>query len=230
MISHSTILDLLQQAGLTGDLLVNAHDTLLQARDKAKGLFWSKWRVRLFKAGKIAGMLSWSDERLLDVRPELAAWDIAPVINVTAHGDNVPWINTNDGPRPVPGAWMTDTIAAREANYWCPGEHPRSERSRKAWYRRNAGEFEAWSRGKAVDVAHARLFRANGVTVRECNGAWQLDAHIKLLGFIPANVRIGYEISNVWRESDGAQLWYPIPGYELRAPLTWSVIPGRKKD
>lgn len=45
--------------------------------------------------------------------------------------------------------------------------------------------------------------------------------------FIPVVVRVGYEISNLWRESDGAQLWFPIPGADLRAPVTWSVLPGR---
>lgn len=39
------------------------------------------------------------------------------------------------------------------------------------------------------------------------------------------NVRVGYEIDNVFR--DGVQQWYPIPGYDLRAPLTYSVLPGR---
>ena len=39
-------------------------------------------------------------------------------------------------------------------------------------------------------------------------------------------VRIGYEIDNVMRD-DGTQLWFPIPGHDLRAPITWSVIPCR---
>lgn len=39
-------------------------------------------------------------------------------------------------------------------------------------------------------------------------------------------VRIGYEIDNVMRD-DGTKLWYPISGHDLRAPITWSVIPGR---
>ena len=37
--------------------------------------------------------------------------------------------------------------------------------------------------------------------------------------------RIGYEIDNLWNGAE--QAWYPIPGYELKAPLTWSVLPGR---
>lgn len=37
--------------------------------------------------------------------------------------------------------------------------------------------------------------------------------------------RIGYEIDNLWNGTE--QAWYPIPGHELRAPLTWSVLPGR---
>ncbi len=192
------------------------------ARKRARGLLWAKWRVRLFKAGKIAKILPWNAERLMDVRPDLAAWDIAPMLNITAHGDNVPW----PGGRPAPGAWLDDTPEARAANYWCKGEHPRSQKSRKAWYRRNAGEYEAWSRGMPVDLASgAQVWRGNGSTVYRCGDAWQVIAQDKLL-FIPAVVRIGYEISNLWRESDGAQLWFPIPGKDLRAPVTWSVLPG----
>ena len=37
--------------------------------------------------------------------------------------------------------------------------------------------------------------------------------------------RIGYEIDNLWNGAE--QAWYPIPGYELKAPLTRSVLPGR---
>lgn len=58
------------------------------------------------------------------------------------------------------------------------------------------------------------------------NARFRERAQDKLL-FIPVVVRVGYEISNLWRESDGAQLWFPIPGADLRAPVTWSVLPGR---
>ena len=37
--------------------------------------------------------------------------------------------------------------------------------------------------------------------------------------------RIGYEIDNLWNGKE--QAWYPIAGHELRAPLTWPVLPGR---
>ena len=36
--------------------------------------------------------------------------------------------------------------------------------------------------------------------------------------------RIGYEIDNLWNGTE--QAWYPIAGHELRAPLTWSALPG----
>ncbi len=212
----------LRAAGVPDHYHPAAIAALEGARKRARGLLWAKWRVRLFKAGKIAKILPWNAERLMDVRPDLAAWDIAPMLNITAHGDNVPW----PGGRPAPGAWLDDTPEARAANYWCKGEHPRSQKSRKAWYRRNAGEYEAWSRGMPVDLASgAQVWRGNGSTVYRCGDAWQVIAQDKLL-FIPAVVRIGYEISNLWRESDGAQLWFPIPGKDLRAPVTWSVLPG----
>lgn len=209
-------------AGIPATLHQSAIACLQEADDASDGLLCSKWKVRLFKAGKIAKMLQWSDERLLDVRPDLGDWDIAPMLNITAHGDNVPWPNG----RPAPGAWLTDTPEARTANYWCHGEHPRSEKSRKAWYRRNAGEYLAWRLGKPVVPGASRVWQANGVTVRENNGAWQIEARDKWLGFIPVRVRIGYEIDNVVRD-DGTQLWFPIPGHDLRAPVTWSVIPGK---
>ena len=39
------------------------------------------------------------------------------------------------------------------ANYWAEGTHPRSEASRRAWYRRNGGEYRAWRLGVPVDPA-----------------------------------------------------------------------------
>ena len=34
----------------------------------------------------------------------------------------------------------------------------------------------------------------------------------------------GNEIDNLWNGTE--QAWYPIAGHELRAPLTWSALPG----
>ena len=217
------LLKYIQDAGVPVALHQQALETLSAARQRADGLTWAKWKVRLFKAGKIAKMLPWDAERLINVRPDLANWDIAPMVNITAHGDNVPW---PEG-RPAPGAWLADTPEARAANYWCPGEHPRSEKSRKAWYRRNAGEYRAWALGWKVTPGASRTWTTSGVTVRENNGAWQIVAQDKWLGFIQVKVRVGYEIDNVVRD-DGTQLWYPIPGAELRAPVTWSVLPGKR--
>jgi len=212
----------LQAAGVPDHYHPAAIAALEDARERAQGLTWAKWKVRLFKARKIAKLLPWHAERLIDVRPDLAAWDIAPMFNITAHGDNVPW----PGGMPAPGAWLDDTPEARAANYWCEGEHPRSEKSRKAWYRRNAGEYEAWARGMPVDLAAGvQVWRAPGVAVYHCGGAWQIVATVQLVGKLHLRVRVGYELSNVWSEAKGVQAWYPITGHDLRAPVTWSVLP-----
>lgn len=211
----------LTTAGVPAHLHAEAVACLEEARERASGLTWAKWTVRLFKAGQISRLLAWGDERLIDVRPDLADWDIAPMVNITAHGDNVPW---PDG-RPAPGAWLDDTREARAANYWCKGEHPRSQKSRKAWYRRNAGEYRAWRLGAPVDPAQpVQVWRSDGVTVRRHNGAWMVLAADWWLGLVPVRVRIGYEIDNVLRD-DGIRLWFPIQGHDLRAPVTWSVLP-----
>lgn len=215
------IVKYLAAAGVPAHLHTEAVACLEEARERASGLTWAKWKVRLFKAGQISRLLTWGDERLIDVRPDLADWDIAPMVNITAHGDNVPW---PDG-RPAPGAWLDDTGEARAANYWCKGEHPRSQKSRKAWYRRNAGEYRAWRLGAPVDPAQpVQVWRGVGVTVRRHNGAWMVLATDRWLGLLPVRVRIGYEIDNVLRD-DGIRLWFPIQGHDLRAPVTWSVLP-----
>lgn len=217
----------LQLAGLQDKDLLDQAEGILQIADATSdGLLWAKWKVRLFKAARISKLLTWGDNRLCIKHPELADWDIAPMKNVTANGDNVLW----PGNVPDENSWMDPNPAsyqyqsAIKANYWCEGEHPRSEKSRKAWYRRNAGEMVAYKRGIPVPVAAPDCWDQNGFKVRKLGNAWQLEGQILLLGFIPARMRIGYEITNVVRDN-GTQLWYPIPGYDLRAPLTWSVIP-----
>ena len=213
---------LLKQAGVDDESIPHALETLKQADSMSDGLFWKKWKTRLFKAGEISKKLRWEDERLIDRFPELKDWDIAPMYNITANGDNIPWPNNF----PAPGAWMDESPEARAACYWCEGEHPRNPKARKAWYRRNAGEYIAYDRGIPVPVQKPEVWKNEGVTVRKLGNAWQLEATDKVLGFIPVKIRIGYEITNVVND-DGVQFWYPISGYELRAPLTWSVIPGK---
>lgn len=223
---------LLTQAGVPARLLPEALESLETARARSSGLLWSKWKVRLFKAGKIAKLIPWEAERLIDVRPDLADWDIAPAVNVTAHGDNAPWVMTPDGYRPAPGRWLNQDPASEEyrnavaANYWCKGEHPRSGVSRKAWYRRNAGEYRAWRLGCPVDLTSVQTWQANGTVVYRCGDAWEVVAQDKWLGIIPVRVRIGFEIDNLFQ--NGVQAWYPIAGHALRAPVTWSVMPWMK--
>lgn len=219
-------------AGVPESLHAQAIACLREADELSDGLTWAKWKVRLFKAGKIARMLPWEAERLLEVRPDLADWDIAPAVNITAHGDNAGWVMTPDGSRPASGRWINQDPASEEyrnavaSNYWCKGEHPRSQKSRKAWYRRNAGEYRAWRLGMSVDLDNVQVWQANGAAVYRCGDAWEIVAQDKWLGIIPVRVRVGFEIDNLFQ--GGVQAWYPIAGHELRAPVTWSVLPGEK--
>ena len=221
---------LLIKAGVPESLQAEALGCLEKADKDSDGLLWGKWKVRLFKAKKISDMLPWEAERLLDVDPGKADWDICPMLNITAHGDNAPWDEFTG--RPKPGAWLNNDResmeyqAAVKDNYWCKGAHPRSKKSRKAWYRRNAGEYRAWRLGLPVSLADGvQVWEANGVRVQKCGVAWQLTAVKKALGVLSICTRVGYEIDNVFK--DGVQQWYPINGHDLRAPLTWSVMPGK---
>lgn len=219
-------------------LHAQAIDCMAEADKRSAGLTWAKWRTRLFRAGKIAQALPWEAERLIDVRPDWADDDIAPMINVTANGDNGRWADTPEGGRPVAGSWLDTDPASEDYQqavnncYWCPGQHPRSRKARKAWYRRNAGEYRAWRLGMAVGV-DAQRWEYDGarlqINIMRSGDAWIITAQRKLLGKLWWDVRIGFEVDNVYQQSifglGTVQAWYPIAGHELRAPVTWSKVP-----
>ena len=238
------IAEYLTLAGVPDGLHAQALACMHEAKQRRAGLTLAKWRTRLLKAGKIAKALPWEANRLIDVRPDWADSDIAPRLNITANGDNGPWRETPDGGRPNPDSWLNPDPASPEdqqavdACYWCKGAHPRSTKARKAWYRRNGGEYRAWRLGMPVgqDAQHWNYVSDKLVVeVMRSGDAWIINARRKLLGKLWLDMRCGYEVDNVYQRSifDGVtivQAWYPIPGHELRAPVTWSKVPawGRK--
>lgn len=193
-----------------------------------------KHYIRLFKAGKIADMLPWTANRLIEVRPDLADWDIAPMLNITCNGDNIDWIDTPVGGRPNPDCWLDpdpESIEHKLAclrNYWLPGTHPRSPEARKAWYRRNAGEYQAWRKGVVIDPSlPLQEWTANGITVLKCGDVWQAWGTLQIAGPLHWKFDVGYEVGNVFGRINGrwVQTWYPIKGHELRACVCYVVYP-----
>lgn len=210
----------LEVAGVPPHLHPQALECLALAEQRARGLLAHKLKVRLLRAPRIARAMPWDAERLLDVRPEWADDDIAPMRNITGHGDNIPW--GHDGP--ITGAWLhPDTDAqARQACYWCEGEHPRSRKARAAWYRRNGGEYRAWRLGQEVDTARPLeqwVGEQGRLTVRalHLDGVWLVISQ-RRCGPVTLHGRHGFEIDN-------AMGWVPLPGHALRAPVAWSTVP-----
>lgn len=113
----------------------SAIKSLQEVKSRAKNINLKKWYTRLFKAKAISELLRWEDNRLVDVKPSWARHDIAPVPNITANGDNAPWLTPSQA---NPDAYLNpnpeseEYIEAVQSNYWCKGEHPRSKKSRKA--------------------------------------------------------------------------------------------------
>ncbi len=213
-----------------------AIDCLLEVHKRADGLLLHKLKARWLMTGKLAKVLTWESERLIDVDSSLAEYDIEPMLNVTAQGDNAPWMETIQGGRPIEGHWLNlnpesqDYKNAVASCYWAKSHHPRSYEARKAWYRRNGGAYRAYQLGMAVDLSTGvKVWRGTvgktTVSVYNCGVAWQVNATKKIVGNLCISTRIGYEITNVWNESSGLQAWYPIAGHILKAPVTWSVLP-----
>ena len=229
------IAKLIAKTDMPAELQPVAVVTLEAAKRKAKGLNWHKLKVRLFESKKLADKLSWESERLIDVDPALISKDIAPTRSVTAYGDHFDWDEKTH--QPQPGTWLNKD--PESAEYKRAVEltkdryidlHPRSGRFHRWWYKRNAGEGEAWARGVAVDMPRRpTVYLGDGVAVLHSGDAWELLAFRKLVGSFGIVTRVGYEIDNVWHFPKEAQGHYPIEGYELRAPLTWTVLPGKRK-
>lgn len=236
------VIKLLTIAGVPVTLHAQAVECIELADQRSRGLLWHKIKARFFRAGQIAKAMQWHHHRLIDARPEWADWDIAPMLNITGHGDNGPWVFPPGGDistgRPIQDYWLNpdptsaDYQEAVAKCYWCPGQHPRSRKARKAWYRRNAGEYRAWRLGLPVDTT-TKLAVWTGeqgsttVTVCRSGGAWLIKSSRKVLGKLHLKTRVGFEVDNVFSGQYDPQMWYPLPGVELRAPVTWSVMPGR---
>lgn len=228
---------LVAKTNAPADVQAAAVAALNEARKRAKGLTWAKWKVRWCENKEIAKLLTWESERLVDVDPSLIDKDIAPVINVTAYGDHIDW--NDDTHRPEPGTWMDqdpasadyqDAVAKTKAEGYL-GVHPRTKKFHEWWYRRNAGEGRAWRLGAAVDMPdRPEVFKGKDVLLINSGDAWQLFAFRKLIGNFGINIRIGYEIDNVFNFSNNLQGHYPVDGWELRAPLSCTALPGKRKD
>ncbi|GAD20974.1 hypothetical protein [Acidovorax sp. MR-S7] len=225
------IIKLLTIAGVPVTLHAQAIECIEEADDRSDGLLWAKLRTRTFRAGKIADALDWEHDRLIQARPDWADDDIAPMLNITANGDNGPWEFPGgkvESGRPI-GHFWTEPDDVQHC-YWAPGHHPRSHAARKAWYRRNGGEFRAWRLGMPIDPAnmYQRWHGSEGrlsVTVYRSGDAWLLLTTRQILGKLHIKTRKGFEVDNVFSGPVTPQMWFPIPGYELRAPVTWSVLP-----
>lgn len=232
----------LRIAGVPQALHAEAISSVTEANARCKGLLWPKLKARWLKAGRIADALAWGDNRLLDVRPDWAELDIAPMANITCNGDHIDWMETPAGGRPNPDCWLNPDPSSEEyqravaTNHrYCKGQHPRSKAARKAWYRRNAGEYCAWRVGAPVDPAQGlEIWRGSAgntaVVAWRVSGAWIFNISRKVMGPLHLNTRVGYEVDNVFCGDQAPQMWWPIAGYELRAPVTSSTLPGGALD
>ena len=227
----TNFIKLLNIAGVPEDLHEEAVAAIKDAEVDNKGLTLHKLKARYVMAQKIAKKLSWRNNRVIEVLPEMAAYDIAPVTNVTVNGDNAPWEETPLGGRPVEHFWMDTNPESEEyklavsKNYWCKGEHPRSAKSKLAQLRRNGGEHEAYTRGRIVDLSQVvqRWAGRDGkktVQVTHCGDCWIITEKNPVLGKFGWSARYGFEIDNIVTDT-GDQAWFPISGYELKAPVTF---------
>lgn len=214
------------------DKLQQAKDSLEDAKDSARGLLWHKIVARYFMAGKLARIIVDNKvTRVSDIEPKYRKYDVARAKNINAFGDNAEWdetgpLDTNVYNFPE-GSLEYDKAIQR--NYWLKGVFPGDFKAVKAWYRRNAGEQEAVDRGVVVPnkltPENVTYRQAGDIQIYECNEAWQVIAKDKLWGFIPVKIRIGYEIDNLFDPKTGLQMRYALDGEQLKAPVTWSVLP-----
>lgn len=225
------ILEYLTRAGVPAHYHADAIASIESARDRASGLLWIKFVARYIKAGNMArAVVDRKVVRASDANPDFARYDVEPVANINAFGDNAVglvgenvYVQTEGSP---------EYLASCKRNYWTTPKHtvwPGTYESVKAQYRRNGGAAEAYARGEVVFPEVCQSWEADGVKVYHSPGIWQIVTKDKWLGFIPVRIRIGYEIDNVVNVEKKTAKWTPFAGRPLRAPVTWSVRPGSGK-
>lgn len=229
----------LELCGVPMELRTQAIESVKLAKDRSKGLLFFKLKARFLKAGSNAKKIKWENNRLIEVAPDLADYDIAPMLNITANGDNGPWTETPEGGRPLENFYTeidpNSYKQAVDSCYWCKGQHPRSDKARKAWYKRNSGEYRAWRLGEPVESnnrapnQYSYFSDKLNIQIMEHSGVWIVLVEKKLIGSLGLAYRVGFEIDNVFCGDYAPQMWYPIEGYELKAPVTWSVLPFWKR-
>lgn len=228
---------LLDIAGVPDSMQDAAIVSIITADGRSDGLLRHKFNVRYRRAKELAAMMEWETERLVDIDPTLIDEDVAPMTMITAYGDNNPyWYDTPAGGRPVERIWLNPDPNSAEYKeavslcYWCPGYHPRSHESRLAWIKRNGGEGYAWRRGEPINASDGvEIWRGKKgltkVVVHRCGSAWQIQSTTRAPLLFVISTRIGYEVDNVFCGNLSPRMWFPIPGYDLRAPVTWSRMP-----
>ena len=232
------ITDMLRKAGAEEYDALSASGSFKRAEDAMKGILKIKFLGRWWYNKAIAKRLSWTDNRLAE-DDKYKKYDIEPMLNITANGDNSTWVETPAGGRPIEEVMLSQDKDSQEYKdavkscYWKKGEHPRSEKARAAWYRRNAGAYTVYQRGEYIDPHQpVRKFiyedKKVKATFRNSGVVWQVEIEKKLFWKLGIKTRLGYEIDNIIN-SDGVQQWYPIPGYALRAPVTKSILPYWRK-
>lgn len=215
---------------------VELHEQALESLNKAKaansGLLWHKIIARYIKAGKLAKIVvEHKVTRPSNVDPSLAKYDVARAKNINAFGDNADW--GPDGPIDENvydfAVGSPEYEKAIKRNYWKRGVFPGEYEAVKAWYVRNGGEQEACTRGVVVDTIikpeTVQRWRNAGVTVYKLNDAWQIITEDKFLKFIKVNVRIGYEVDNLYDFDEKVQSRFALDGEPLYAPVSWTVLP-----
>lgn len=225
----------LLKVALTDSVMIDsAAASLAECKRRASGSTWKKWKVRLFKAGWIADQLAWSNNRLIEVHPDLLDMDIEPVTKVSSNGDNGPW----DGApgHPIEDCWLNEDTGSAEYRdavnncYWSRGNHPRSKQARKDWYRRNAGAGYVYRVGCPVDeIEGLKIWRGRSgrtdVVVFKSGDAWQMHTYTKLIGNLKFMRRIGFEVDNVFSGTIAAQAWFAIDALPvLKAPVSWTAF------
>ena len=224
----------LRLAGVPSDEISKALPVLKQAGKDARWLNVKKHYTRLFLAKDLAKKLTWENNRLIEIDPKLLEHDIAPMINITVHGDNGPWVDTPEGGRPIEN-WALDPNPESEEfkksqaeNYWCKGEHQRSPKSMLSFLRRNAGEGRAYMLGKLVNENEFKIYRGKkgmlSVVVYKSGDAWLIRAYWNF-GLFRVLSRFGYEVDNFFSGDFAPRMWYPVQGYEPKATLTWTTLP-----
>lgn len=212
----------LERAGVPTHLLIQAHDSIEEARNLSRSIM-AKELAAPFVMALVVPRVPWEANRLPE---KYSAYDTEPLTHIDINGDLKQWVEVDGVGVPLPVPLDREPLPrndkGEELCYYAKGHHGRSKWARWIWLgTRNRAQRAAYDLGPAYDPDIEEWgFYGDGETIMvyRMGKHWQIMATKRVLRFIQIRRNVGFKIKNIMK-GDQRTIDPSIP---VRASVAWT--------